>query len=105
MMQLFSSQLRARSPWVRILGIICVSLILMSGITQVAHSHASGEPDHDCALCVTAHHVIQIVAQVTLNLTSRPVAAIATEPTRDVPRRYFFLKLKSRPPPASPVFA
>jgi hypothetical protein len=105
MMQLFSSQLRARSSWVRVLGIICVSLVLMSGIAQVAHNHASGQPDHDCALCVTAHHVIQIVAQVSLNLSSRPVAAIAAEPTRDLPRRYFFLKLKSRPPPASPVFS
>jgi hypothetical protein len=77
----------------------------MSGLVQVAHAHPSGEPDHDCALCVTAHHVIQIVALVTLDLSSQRVAALAPEPTIELPGRIFFFKLACRPPPADSAFA
>jgi hypothetical protein len=77
----------------------------MSGVVQVAHSHPSGQPDHDCSLCATAHHVIQVVALVKLDLSSQRVAALAPEPTLQLPSRYFFFKLASRPPPAVPAFA
>jgi hypothetical protein len=78
---------------------------LISGIVQVAHTHASGEPDHDCALCVTAHQAIQVVALVVLSLSSRSVTAVAPEPILDLPRQHFFFKLACRPPPAAPAFA
>jgi hypothetical protein len=86
-------------------GMICIALVLMTGMVQVAHSHASGQPDHDCALCVSAHHVIQIVAVVTLLISSVPVVRLASEPARDLPASNFFFKLASRPPPAAPAFA
>jgi hypothetical protein len=84
---------------------VCVALILMAGMVQVAHSHPLGQPDHDCSLCTTAHHVIQIVALVTLDLSSQPVVALAPEPIRELPNRPFIFKLASRPPPAVPAFA
>jgi len=96
---------RSQISLLSLVGILCVALILMAGMIQVAHNHPSGQPDHDCSLCTTAHHVIQVVALVTLALSSQPVATLATEPTRELPKRPFFFKLSSRPPPAAPAFA
>src|SRR5579862_4378566 len=96
---------RSQFSLVSLLGILCIALVLMSGMVQVAHSHPSGQPDHDCSLCTTAHHVIQVVTLVTLDLSSQPVAPVASEPARDLPTPTLFFKLSSRPPPAVPAFA
>ena len=104
-MSLSASRLRARFSWLALLGFLCVLLVLISGIVQVGHTHASGEPDHSCALCVTAHNVIQVVALVTLLVSSLTVIHLAAEPTLDLPRRAFFFKLSCRPPPAVSAFA
>jgi len=89
-----------------LVGVICIALVLMMGIVQVAHSHSSGQPDHDCALCVSVHQVVQIVALVTLAISISPVVvAVASEPTRRLPAPAFFYKLACRPPPAAPAFA
>jgi hypothetical protein len=45
------------------------------------------------------------VALVTLDLSSQPVTAVASEPVRELPNRYFFFKLASRPPPADSAIA
>jgi hypothetical protein len=103
-MALFFARPRSRT-WLAMLGILCVALVLTSSIVQVAHSHPSGQTDHDCSLCVSAHHVIQIAAAVGLVLSSLSVAPVAAEPVTAQPRRYFFFKLWSRPPPADPAFA
>jgi len=96
---------RIRYTWLALLGIVCVALVLTTSIVQVSHSHASGQPDHDCPLCVTAHHVIQIAPVVRLVLSSLPVAPVAAEPLSTLPPRHFFFKLWCRPPPADPAFA
>ena len=88
-----------------LVGMICIALVLMTGIVQVAHSHSSGQPDHDCALCVSAHQVVQIVALITLAISILRVVAVAPEPTRRLPAPAFFYKLACRPPPAAPAFA
>ena len=88
-----------------LVGMICIALVLMMGIVQVAHSHPSGQPDHDCALCVSVHQVIQVVALVILYVTSLAVVHFISEPARHLPSRAFFYKLASRPPPAAPAFA
>jgi hypothetical protein len=76
----------------------------MSGMVQAVHTHPSGQPDHDCSLCTTAHNVIQVVALVTILVSSLPVVRVAAEPLLLLPRRSFFFKLACRPPPADPVF-
>jgi hypothetical protein len=93
------------SSWLALLGMLCIALVLVSGVAQVAHSHASGQPDHDCSLCASAHHVIQIVASVQLDQAVRAVTAVAVGPASAVPKRQFFFKLSCRPPPADPAFA
>ncbi|MBB6144849.1 hypothetical protein HNQ77_002805 [Silvibacterium bohemicum] len=103
-MSVFYARPRSRS-WLALLGIVCIALVLASSVVQVAHSHPSGEPDHDCSLCVTAHHVIQIAPSVQLDLVSLPVAVLTSEPALALPHRRFFFKLSCRPPPAESAFA
>jgi hypothetical protein len=86
-------------------GIICIALVLMMGMVQVVHSHSSGQPEHDCALCISAHQVIQIVVLVTLFVSSVSVVRLVSEPTSLLPAAAFFFQLASRPPPAAPAFA
>lgn len=100
-----ASQQRLHFSVVSLLGIVCIALVLMSGAVQVAHSHPSGQPDHDCSLCITAHQVIQVVALVTIALSSLAVTGVAPEPVLKRPGRYFFFKYSCRPPPADPAFA
>src|SRR5579872_2895311 len=91
--------------WVSILGILCIALVLTTGILAVTHSHPSGQIDHDCALCFTAHQVIQIAVFVTVLLTSHRIARFTSERFTPLPRQRFVLKLANRPPPVPAVSA
>jgi hypothetical protein len=73
----------------------------MSGMVQAAHMHAGGAADHDCALCVAAHHVARVAPPVTLHFSSRQVAAVAPVRSLHRPRRAVYFRLSSRPPPSS----
>jgi hypothetical protein len=83
----------------------CIALVLMMGLVQVAHTHASGQPDHDCALCISAHQVIQVVVLVTLFVSSVSIVRAVSEPPSVLPVPAFFFKLSCRPPPAESAFA
>ncbi len=85
--------------WISILGIACVTLVLLTGVLQVTHTHANGQPDHDCSLCVTAHHVAQVVVVVMLASVSDTVARFVAARFTPFPRQRFVLKLANRPPP------
>jgi hypothetical protein len=92
------------ASWVSILGILCIALVLFAGVVQVAHFHANGHPDQDCALCVSAHQTVQVAAVVAVILCSQPVVRRVAEHRSPTPRQRFVLKLANRPPPV-PVFA
>ncbi|GGG91337.1 hypothetical protein GCM10011586_02400 [Silvibacterium dinghuense] len=94
------AQLRSRRSWLALLGVFCIALVLAAAVVQVTHSHTSGQPDHDCSLCISAHHVIQVATSVRLNVTSLPVGTLTTEARSVLPVRRFFVQLASRPPPA-----
>lgn len=83
----------------RIFGVICVALILMSGVVQAAHAHATAQADHDCALCVAAHSVAQAAAPAILAVTTVAVAAVTTARSTRRPRRAVYFRLSCRPPP------
>jgi hypothetical protein len=100
-----ASRLNGRFSPLALIGIVCIFLVFTAGIVQVAHAHPSGQSDHDCALCVSAHQVIQIVAVVTLFFSSLPLVRLAPEPVRSRPTPTLFFKLASRPPPAESAFA
>jgi hypothetical protein len=92
--------LRPRLNWASALGILCVGLVLMSGMVQAAHFHASGTIDHDCALCVAAHHVAHAAPQIVLGFSSLRVGTLAPAHSLAQPRRAVFFRLVSRPPPS-----
>lgn len=104
-MRFLTAKRGAPVSWISILGIVCVALVLVTGILQVTHTHANGQIDHDCSLCFTAHQVVQIAIVVTVVLASQPVARIASESFSPLPRQRFVLKLANRPPPVPAVFA
>jgi hypothetical protein len=91
---------RVRLNWVSALGILCIGLVLVSGMAQATHFHASGTVDHDCALCVSAHSAAHVAPAVTLDLTGLQVAAVAPARRLHMPRRAVFFRLISRPPPS-----
>jgi hypothetical protein len=87
--------------WVAI-GIFCCALITLSGIVQVGHTHADGQTvQSDCALCHTAHLVIQPTVPQSLPRTVLVVASIsaALQPIRA--QRFSVFSLFTRPPPAA----
>lgn len=94
---------KTASRWFPLLGIFCISLVLLSGVIQAAHFHATGQIDHDCALCVAAHHVPQAAPQISLHINSRPVTGRLAPNQIHHPRRAVFFRLVSRPPPAHPI--
>ena len=91
--------------WVSILGILCIALVLTTGVLSVTHSHPSGQIDHDCALCFTAHQAIQAAVVVTAFVTAHSIAQLTRERFDPLPRQRFVLKLVNRPPPVPAVFA
>ena len=87
------------SAWKPILAIVCIALVLFTGVLQVTHTHANGRIDPDCSLCMTAHHVVQAVVVVTLQISSQPIARLTPARFSPLPRQRFVLKLANRPPP------
>jgi hypothetical protein len=86
--------------WV-VLGFFCCALLTVGAIVQVSHTHADGQAvQSDCALCHTAHLVVQPAVRQPLPHTVFVVASISTalQPIRA--RFLFVFSLFTRPPPA-----
>jgi uncharacterized membrane protein len=104
-MRFLTARRGAPLSWISILAIVCIALVLVTGVLQVTHTHANGQIDHDCSVCFTAHQAVQIAIVITLVLASRPIARIASEEFSPQPRQRFVLKLANRPPPVPPGIA
>jgi hypothetical protein len=86
--------------WV-VLGFFCCALLTVGAIVQVSHTHADGQAvQSDCALCHTAHLVVQPAVRQPLPHTVFVVASISTalQPIRA--RFLSVFSLFTRPPPA-----
>jgi hypothetical protein len=90
-----------KSPWRVLLGVLCISLVMLGGILSVTHSHSHSEVSHqDCGLCVTAHMAVQVAVSVTHVFVSEVFTRIeASQPlaSHDFTPQF---ALFSRPPPA-----
>ncbi len=86
--------------WASLLGILCIALVLVSGVIQAAHFHAGGQTDHDCALCLAAHQIAHAAAPIALPFNSLAVAAVTVPRTLQRPRPAVAFRLVSRPPPS-----
>jgi hypothetical protein len=98
-----SRNLRTRHLLWVVLGFLCCALITFGGIVQAVHTHAHADGQavqSDCALCHTAHLVVQPAVPQSL---PRTVAVVARLSTTRLPRRvqfFFLFCLFTRPPPA-----
>jgi hypothetical protein len=62
-MYIKETALSRRRSWRLLLGVLCIGLVILGSTLAVAHTHNQGDIRHgDCALCVTAHVVVQPVA-------------------------------------------
>jgi amino acid permease len=103
-MRLVTAKRGASLSLVSILGIFCIALVLAAGVLHVAHVHANGQTDQDCALCVSAHQAVQVTAVVAVMVSSQPVVYRIAEHIDPAPRQRFVQQLANRPPPV-PDFA
>ena len=104
-MRFMRSARGSRHSLVSIIGIVCIALVLITGVLQVTHTHPNGQPDHDCSLCVTAHNVAQAVVVVTLAITTQAIGRLVAETFAPLPRQRFVLRLAIRPPPVPSTLA
>jgi hypothetical protein len=93
---------KARQPWRILLAIVCVLLVAVTGIVQVAHTHSDGAATHaDCGLCAAAH----ITVHVAYAPASAPPVAVAnaveTAPAVVLLPTISPFALFTRPPPAA----
>jgi hypothetical protein len=91
-----------RTPWRILLGVLCISLILLGGIVAATHTHSHEEVSHqDCGLCVTAHMAVQVAVTVTQVCVAQVFTRVET--SSPVPSHQFtpLFALFSRPPPAA----
>jgi hypothetical protein len=94
------NQKTTHSLWA-VLGFLCCALIVFSGIVQVGHTHADGQAvQSDCALCHTAHVVVQPSIPQSLPRAVRIVAKISTALEAIRPKPFSVFSLFTRPPPA-----
>lgn len=91
---------RLRLNWISAIGILCIGLVLVSGMAQAAHFHASGTIDHDCALCVAAHQLPHAAAPITLGFSSLTIGRLPATRSLAAPRSAVFFRLVTRPPPS-----
>src|ERR1700677_4257758 len=94
-----------RSLWIAV-SFFCCALLAFTGIVQAGHTHPDGQTvQSDCALCHTAHLVVQPAIPQSLPPSVLIVAAIlaALQPVRS--RHFSIFSLFTRPPPVDIAFA
>ena len=96
-----SRNLRTRHLLWVVLGFFCCALITLGGIVQVGHAHADSQAVRsDCALCHTAHLVVQPSVPQPLPRTVFVVTSISTALQPIHSQFSFVFSLFTRPPPA-----
>jgi hypothetical protein len=86
-----------------VFGIVCIAIVLMSGMIQAAHIHRDLRTDRDCSLCMVAHSAVRAAPPIVLPHISAPVAEVEMVRRVEVPRRVVFVRLAIRPPPEAAV--
>jgi len=88
-----------RSPWRIILALLCVVLVVASATVELTHSHADGE-HAGCALCATAHVVVQTAPIAALLVVFAFASAVVRPASALHGTRPSVFALFTRPPPA-----
>ena len=98
--------MKTQGTWRYLLALLCVLLVVLCGTIQVAHTHPRGDTSRaDCALCATAHVVVQIsTPPVTLRATPIVSTVEAFTPLSRA-RTLSTFALFTRPPPVDAALA
>jgi type IV secretory pathway VirB2 component (pilin) len=99
----FEADFRARRGWQRFLpavALLCLVLVAMLAVAQVAHVHQNQTDADHCQLCVVMHTVVPVAAlSAVIEIVRMGVFAPRAEPVSVVWRRQ--CRLFIRPPPSS----
>ena len=91
-----------RVSWRFLLGLLCLGLVIVGGTLSVSHSHNQGNITHtDCALCVTAHAVVQPSATYLFIFIVQIFAAVYVLRSAPSSQKISPFALFTRPPPAN----
>ena len=97
---------RNQSTWRVLLALLCVLLVTVAGVVQVAHTHADGAYTHaDCSLCAAAHVTVHLAQTPAPAPAATVVGVLESLPSCVVPTALSTFALYTRPPPAPLVAA
>ena len=96
----FRRNYHAKSSTLPVVAVLCLVLLVLLAVVQVAHFHSDPTAADHCPLCISMHSAAPIAAAVAALVlvqigVSRPIPELCT-----VVRRRFS-KLYTRPPPTS----
>ncbi len=95
------TNMRERTPWRALLGVLCLVLMLVGTTIATSHIHLDSDLSHaDCALCVTAHTAVAPVASSICVFGFQVLAAIDSLPSSPFKQHRLAFALYTRPPPA-----
>ena len=95
---------RAVRSWRVLLALACVLLVVVSGVVQVAHTHADGADAHaNCSLCAAAHVTVHLAQTPVPAPTAGVIARLKAAPARILSSGLSIFALFTRPPPAVTV--
>jgi hypothetical protein len=91
----------AAQSWRILLAVVCVLLVVVAGVVQVAHTHSDGAATHaDCGLCAAAHISVQVAYAPASVQPVAVVTAVESLPAVVLPPALSTFALFTRPPPA-----
>jgi hypothetical protein len=97
---------KIRKPLWLAVGFLCIALVALTGVVQVAHTHADGGLGQlDCALCHTAHLVVHPSVPRSLPHTVWVEARVAVTPQPISRQHLSVFSLFTRPPPVDLAIA
>lgn len=96
----YRSQRPARPIAFAVMMLVCLGLLLLLTVVQVAHVHASAQDADHCPLCMVLHTAVPVAATAAVIIL---VELAAAEPVLQVrtASRPWHAQLFTRPPPAS----
>lgn len=96
----FSSAGRAKSGTLPVVAVLCLVLLALLAVVQVAHFHSNETLADHCPLCVSIHSAtpVAVPAVAALVLVQVGISTPVFETRRVVRQRHS--KLFTRPPPA-----
>jgi hypothetical protein len=96
-------QPRIDRSWRILLALVCVLLVVVLGVVQVAHTHHDGTEHADCAFCAAAHITVHTAQTPSPVPATQVVAVLESLPPTSLPRFPAIFAHFTRPPPVADI--